>query len=241
MGLYEWVKRRDKQLADQIAGSPLYFHLSPTRSSLYQKLLPLIQSYLHGRCLDAGAGRSAYQILLKEHVRESIAADVQPHSGLDAVGSVLQLPFADSSFDSVFSSQVLEHVPNPEQGMRELFRVLKPGGTVLISVPHLAYLHNEPHDYCRFTHHGLRAFLSRCGFEVVDVIPAGGLLSFLGHIPSVLLKSAFASIPGFGIILLRLNALYSKVVVWLDERVETRKIYALNYIAVAKKPGEISQ
>lgn len=237
MSAYDWIKKRDRLLADQVAGDPLYFFLSPTRCSLFQKLAPMIRQHLHGRCLDAGAGRMAYFLPLRDSVSDYVAMDIQPRPGLNAVGSVLELPWRDEMYDSVFCSQVLEHVPDPERAIREFFRVLKPGGTVLISVPHLAYLHNEPHDYTRFTRHGLCAFLQRCGFEVLEVVPAGGLLSFLGHIPSVVLKAVFSPIPFFNRPLLRLNAAFAKSIAWLDEKVETRKIYALNTIAVARKPG----
>ena len=146
--------------------------------------------------------------------------------GLDVIGSILELPRLENSFDdSIFCSQVLEHVPDPERAVREFFRVLKPGGFALISVPHLGYLHNEPHDYFRFTRHGLRALLQRHGFEVLTVTSAGGLLSFLGHIPSVVFKALLFPVPGITRIFLHANTLYSKGVVWLDERVEKRKIY----------------
>lgn len=236
MSMYDRIKQRDKEIARRHAGRPRYFSLSPTRVSLTRVLLPMAQSHLSGRCLDAGAGMSAYAPSLKKWVDDYVAMDVQPDPRLDAVGSVMQMPWRGESFDCVFCSQVLEHVPDPEAALREFHRCLKPGGRVTISVPHLAYLHNEPNDYFRYTRHGLRVMLERAGFVDIDIKPAGGLLSFLGHIPSVLLKALFQPIPVINHIVFSLNSVYSHLVAWIDARVETRKIFALNYVAVARKP-----
>ena len=238
MNFYDWLKQRDRDAADRLAGEESYFSLSPTRWSLYYALRPRLRQYLHGRCLDAGAGRMAFACQVDKHVEEYIPLDVQRRPGLKTMGSVLDLPFRDESLDSILCLQVLEHVPDPGQALREFFRCLKPGGTLLVSVPHLAYLHNEPHDYFRYTRHGLDELLRRAGFAVEEIQPAGGLLSFLGHIPSMLAKALFFGVPGINRLAIRINSGYAKLVCWIDERVEKRKLYALNYIAAARKPHE---
>ncbi len=180
----------------------------------------------------------AYAANVEDRTDEYLPMDLIPRPGLRLAGSVLDIPLRDGSLDSILCSQVLEHVPDPERALRELFRCLKPGGTLLVSVPHLAYLHNEPHDYIRLTKHGLRVFLERAGFTVLETVPAGGGLSFLGHIPAMLVKAIFLPIPGINRLVIRLNSVYSKIVVWIDNRVETRKLFALNFIAAARKPDE---
>lgn len=240
MSLYDRIKQQDRDLANRQAGGDAYFSLSPTRYSLTRCLLPRAKAHLRGVCLDAGAGVLAYSPVLREQVDVYLAMDIKPNSQLSAQGSVLNLPLQDECLDSVFCSQVLEHVPNPQQAFHECFRCLKPGGTLVLSVPHLAYLHNEPHDYFRYTPHGLRVLIETAGLDVVEIVPAGGLLSFVGHIPSVVLKALFASIPVVGSLALWLNQLYTKFVVWADERVETRKLFALNYVAVVHKPESAS-
>lgn len=236
MNLYEWLKRQDKQIADRCAGTELYFRLSPTRWSLFQTLHPLMKRHLHGVCLDAGAGRVAYAIKIADVVTHYIAMDIQPRPGLDCVGSVLALPVMPGALDSIFCSQVLEHVPDPQRAIDEFYSGLKPGGSMVLSVPHLAYLHNEPHDYLRFTRHGLRYLLERSEFEVIEILPAGGLLSFIGHIPSLVVKSILMPVPVVNWIAIWLNAVYSSLVVWLDNHVDRRKLFALNYIVIARKP-----
>ncbi len=236
--MYEYLKQRDKAIADETAKGGRYFSLSPTRVCLSQVVFPLIEQHIQGCCLDAGAGRMAYAFKLKQHASEYISMDVTCRTGMNVSGSVLSLPWRNSVFDSIFCSQVLEHVPEPEQALNEFYRCLNPGGCLIVTVPHLSYLHNEPNDFFRFTRHGLRHLLQKAGFSEIKIIPAGGLISFIGHIPSVIVKTIFQPIPLLGKGVISLNTFYARIIAWIDQRVEKRKIYALNYVAVAIKPKD---
>lgn len=236
MSWYDRIKQRDQEIADRLAGSEAYFSLSPTRLSLSRVLLPRAKQYLRGTCLDAGAGRSAYAPVLRACVQQYIAMDIKPDARLSLTGSVMDLPLRPASLDSLFCSQVLEHVPEPQRALHQFFNALKPGAYLVVSVPHLAYLHNEPHDYFRFTPHGLRHLCQQASLDVVHLEPAGGLLAFLGHIPSIIVKALTAGIPGLGGMVRSANRIYSRAVVWVDTRIEKRKLFALNYVLVARKP-----
>ncbi|MFH1739053.1 MAG: class I SAM-dependent methyltransferase [bacterium] len=234
--LYDRIQNRDRAIAQEKSGGEDYFHLSPTRASLIRVVRPLLAKHVHGRVLDAGAGSKAYAPLLLPLASEYISLDISSDRATpSAVGSLLALPFAQNSFDTVFCSQVLEHVPEPAIALSELERVLAPGGVLLLTAPHLAYLHNEPHDFFRFTRHGLAHLCSQAGFHVEEIVPAGGLLSFVGHIPSVAGKAFLRPIPIVYDVFLALNTVWSRTVAWLDERIERRKLFALNYVVVARK------
>jgi SAM-dependent methyltransferase len=71
--------------------------------------------------------------------------------------------FADASFDAVFLLEVLEHVATPDLAISEIYRVLAPGGVLVLSTPFLFEIHEAPHDYFRFTEHGLRLLLRGFG------------------------------------------------------------------------------
>lgn len=97
--------------------------------------------------VGAGAGRHSYEVLRRGG--RAVALDLSDTDlkhvlamfrELDGAGAVvnadaLVLPFADATFDRVIASEVLEHIPEDEQAMREIVRVTKPGGTIAVTVP----------------------------------------------------------------------------------------------------------
>jgi SAM-dependent methyltransferase len=77
-------------------------------------------------------------------------------------------------FDIVFCTQVIEHVPDPGALVEETFRVLRPGGFLVLTGPFWWPLHEEPHDYHRFTRYGFSHLLARAGYVDVEITPDGG-------------------------------------------------------------------
>lgn len=137
---------------------------------------------LHGRLLDAGCGNQPFREWYTPHVDEVLCLDAAPLEGVDVVGFADALPFADASFDTVLLTEVLEHVGDAEAAARELYRVLRPGGQALITVPYLYPTHEAPYDFRRFTHFGLRGLLERHGLEVLAMDAKGGGALLLAHL-----------------------------------------------------------
>ena len=133
------------------------------------------------RVLDVGAGQCELARFL--HGYRYIGVDLAvgdkswDYSDLDAVADVQLLPFAAGSFDGALNLWVVEHVRNPHRMAQEVFRVLRPGGLFLIFAPFVVHEHQAPHDYYRFTQHGLRALLEDAGFEDV-IVQADSSVSF---------------------------------------------------------------
>lgn len=131
------------------------------------------KDFIKGRTLDVGSG-SFERYPFRSRASEYIRMDVAPGVNVDIVGRAEAIPFPDESFDSVVSTQVFEHVENPEKAAQEVCRVLKMGGHLLITVPQWNELHEEPHDYWRYTRYGLQALFERNGCTLIRMDPRGG-------------------------------------------------------------------
>lgn len=130
--------------------------------------------YLSGLVLDVGAGTQKYRGLIEGRARRYLTLDAFA-ADVDVRGDVHALPCRDQAFDTVVCHQLLEHLPRPWQAVREMARVLKPGGYLLVSAPWMFLYHASPHDYYRFSADGLRVLLEEAGLEVVALKPMGGL------------------------------------------------------------------
>jgi SAM-dependent methyltransferase len=160
---------------------PLYLHLRPLWLALERAL-----ASCRGRVLDIGCGMQPYRALLGPEVSEYVGLDrLHEFSKPTVVGSVEALPFADASFDVVLSTQVLEHVPEPDRALAESVRVLRPGGRIILTVPGVWPTHEAPHDYWRFTRFGLTQLLTQHGIAFDELQKLGGLWATLGQMANL--------------------------------------------------------
>jgi SAM-dependent methyltransferase len=132
------------------------------------------------RVLDVGCGVKPYLPYFST-AGEYVGVDVDEEVRPDLVGSVEQLPLDDASFDLVLCIQVLEHVSDPARAVRELRRVLRPGGRVLAATHGTYPYHPGPADHWRWTHTGLvRLFDGGGEWRSVDVTAGAGTASAVG-------------------------------------------------------------
>lgn len=127
---------------------------------------------IHGRVLDVGCGSRPYESLFDASEYVGLELDT-PENRLTKKADVYYVgktfPFEPNSFDSVVCNQVLEHVFEPEAFIREIGRVLKTEGQLLLTVPFVWDEHEQPRDYGRYSSFGLTALLDRNGFEVTEL------------------------------------------------------------------------
>jgi len=124
--------------------------------------------------LDVGAGDAPYRELFAhtEYFTTDWEKSVHPGArSADYIGSADDLPIPDKSFEAVLNTQVLEHVAEPLAVLREIHRVLVPGGRFFLTVPLVWELHEEPYDFFRYTPYGLAHLLEQAGFVDVAIAP----------------------------------------------------------------------
>jgi SAM-dependent methyltransferase len=113
--------------------------------------------------LDIGAQNGPYAAQFPRR----IGLDIRPGLGVRIIGDVQALGIRDAAVPVVLCTEVLEHLPEPQRAIDEIYRVLQPGGELLLTTRFLFPIHDAPHDYFRFTKYGLRHLLRR--FEIVEL------------------------------------------------------------------------
>jgi SAM-dependent methyltransferase len=137
------------------------------------------------RVLDAGAGegRHARYFPFARYcgVDLAIGDAAWNYRGLDAIADLAALPFRGGAFAACINIVTLEHVREPHRVLRELARILGNGGKLLMVVPHEWEVHQAPHDYFRYTRHGIAYLLEQAGFERIEIHPVGGYFRLLAR------------------------------------------------------------
>lgn len=138
------------------------------RKYMLQKIFEA-REYAHGTILDIGCGMRPYEAILRENSTNYIGIDlpVFPYlSRQDITGDAVHLPFKGNTFNTVLAFELMEHLQSPTSFLEEVARVLKNGGALILSVPFMEPLHEEPRDFYRFTPYSLQVLLERQGFSI---------------------------------------------------------------------------
>lgn len=159
---WHWAEQFHPDAAGVLV-NPYYF----SRKRLHDSVKSYA-SYMTGSCMDFGCGISPYKKLLAvdEYIGVEIETEYKKQGIIYYDG--YKLPFEDSRFDCIISSEVFEHVFNIEDIIVELNRVLKSKGMMLLLIPFAYPRHCEPYDYKRWTLEGVRVLLENAGFELVE-------------------------------------------------------------------------
>jgi SAM-dependent methyltransferase len=138
-----------------------------------------LEQHAKGKLLDLACGKAPLYAAYKRYVTDIVCVDwVKTINRSDYLDHELdltkELPFRDKEFDTIILSDVLEHIPVPERLWKEMARILSRNGKIIMNVPFYYWLHEEPHDYYRYTEHALRRFVEISGLRLIKLEPIGG-------------------------------------------------------------------
>jgi SAM-dependent methyltransferase len=178
------------------ATNPLLFRLrcliDLQLGTIVEKLRPAL-AQVTGNVLDVGAGQSPWRAWLPPATSyQGIDVGYANEFGMDSDRTDIVyydgrvMPFDDATFDCVLCIEVLEHSEDPQLLVSEIARVVKPGGTVLLTVPWSARLHHLPHDYHRFTRVRLQDLFIQNGFGGVEIHERGNDIGAIANKLTVL-------------------------------------------------------
>ncbi len=178
VALAEWpgADRRRPSLT-----SPKYTIRAPLAAWLDVEARRAAADFGRYRVLDVGCGAKPYYPLFAAFVSDYVGVDIAEPSAADVIGPAEAIPLDDGMFDLVLCTQVLEHADDPARVVRELRRVIAPGGRVLVSTHGVQVYHPAPVDLWRWTHAGLeRLFRNEADWASVSVQPGAGTTACVG-------------------------------------------------------------
>jgi SAM-dependent methyltransferase len=227
LNIYQWT-----------AGEFSYTYLA--KRALYKKLRQY-RRFAKGKLLDIGCGSKPYCQLFSPGVKEYVGLDFKKTAGdrishADVIGSALDLPFANNSFDTVLSTEVLEHIPLPGKMLKEIYRVLRPGGYIILTAPLFWPIHEKPFDYFRYTPYGLRYLLEESGLKIIKLDKTMGLFSTVGQLFSYGMYTEFGARQRFAVkaAILLLCFVIQRLALFLDLLYGSRGD-SLDYLIVARR------
>jgi SAM-dependent methyltransferase len=205
------------------------------------QVLPSLE--LRSHVLDAGAGDLRYKKYFRdfEYTSVDFCKLDKPYGEIDIVCDLAHVPLEDETFDIILCLQVLEHVPDPLSIVKELYRLLKKGGLLLITVPQCWGEHEEPYDFYRFTRYSLSDIFETAGFKKVSIETKGGYFLFLGQTIILAAPTLVTKNTSFSRILRVLILIIGLLIAWplrMFDFLDKEKRITLGYKCICIKAGE---
>ena len=194
-----------------------------------------INKYANGILLEVGAGGSYLKDRYGNFIKNWITSDYDIRAKVDIRCDGQSLPFKENLFDTIICIDVIEHVPNPQQMIGELARVLKPGGVLILSTPFFFYLHESPNDFTRFSKFGLINLIKNNKMSVIDLKPTGGLISTLGILVTASIVHIFFRFKYLCNFFLFINKYFQKLLEPLDLFINKNGKFSQGNFIISKK------
>lgn len=218
---------------NEYAGSGQSIFIGDILAKYYEKM---IRAHAKGSLLDLGCGNVPLFGVYSGNVNEITCVDwpnsysKSPHIDLECdLNDILPLP--NESFDTILITDVLEHIYNPHILWSEMSRILKPNGKILMGIPFLFNLHEEPYDYFRYSEFAIKMFCDKNSLQILSIVSIGGT-------PEVIIN-LIAKHLGFSRTLSYVTRVVGKTIMSLQIcksiSLKTQRKFPLGYCVVAQK------
>jgi SAM-dependent methyltransferase len=211
-------------------------------TAIHPPLQERLARYARGRLADIGCGNKPYVDMAAPHVDEHVGIDHAPSfhglRNVDVIGTAYEIPVDDGAFDTILCTDVLEHLEEPCDALREAYRILRPGGYGIYTVPLFWHLHETPRDFYRFTEFGLRHLFEKAGFQVVELIALTGFWVTFGQEMAYYLQRFRGRRwihPTYWFAMLMIPLV--QCVAFVFDKFDTSEGFTAEYMAVVRKPG----
>ena len=201
-----------------------HIKFSPHRNFL-EKFLKKELPKLQGSILDIGSANRRYDYLLTQN---PTAIDIKENKDKEVIfGDVNNLEFSDNLFDSIICLEVFEYLTNPQQAISEIYRVLKPGGTLMLSCP---FMYKTHQDYLRYTADFWEKILL-ANFSQKEIKPIGNFYTIILDI----IRGKIAKLK-FKLVKYTLYLPYLFLVLFIPlSKISKDSVYVSGYFVIAKK------
>jgi len=222
-----------QRLVNLLRPPEVLLHTNPDLQAAHTRAL-FEQAGETTRVLNVGGGPHRYS-------GHELTMNIEAFHNVDMVGDAHNIPFADNTFDAIFSVAVLEHVYDPEKVVSEMIRVLKPGGILYSEVPFIFFFHGYPNDFRRYTREGMRRLFG--ALEGVEIGMTSGPMSAMLQSSNLALQMLVPPKPGF--LRKAFNGVFRWLVFWLkylDRPLIAHNpdahVLAAGFYALGKKPAQ---
>jgi SAM-dependent methyltransferase len=180
---------------EYVVGPPVEAFMVPLLDGAIRSVLDALPDDAAWRVLDVGCGGQPFRSVFERKGHSYVSCDaVDPTGIVDHVAEIdSDLPAElvdDGPFDFVLCSEVLEHVFDWDRAFANLSRLVAPGGRMLLTIPFVYPLHEQPYDFWRPTPHAIRRMSERHGLEIVTLETRGDVWDVLGTVGGAVFGSA---------------------------------------------------
>jgi len=211
-----------------------YVSLSQLRDATIKTINELTAADKNLLLVDFGCGDMPYRPVIEPKVGKYLGVDLEMnpkaehHIGFD---SKTTLP--DNYVDIVLSNQVLEHVDTPSGYLQEAYRILKPGGTIILTTHGYWFYHPTPNDYWRWTSAGLRKTVEAEGFSITSFTGIMGLAASGVQLfqDAICVKLPKFLVPPFALVMQGMVSLFNHI----NSQPQRDRDGAI-YVVIAQKP-----